>query len=637
MGSQSEAAMELAREQTEAIVQENINLKNKVESLVKMLKKDRLRIKKLEAEAYEHSVDKEIEKELRQVQPESRKERSYVFEAKKIKQEVHHEELLVEDEGPEKEKETMQTEKSPAVSVESLLKRFTNENQSYLEEENPFYETNSEKGNEDNTPVEPIKKTQAIVKRETNIESEKFLVEDEMTRTETLFRDALQTARSELIDENVPQTTNQIVESENNVEIQKNPRGKFQCPRCTFVHISKQCVNNHIKGRHEGVLWSCDICDDKFNSPYKIKNHKLKTHNNVLEKPKPQKTKQSTKEINSSDQSAKDESYKSTTDLINEDERREAEISKLKEEISLPANSYSIRKSTDEQEFDVYLEKNEKGKFKCNKCDREHSSKKAIMIHIQGRHMGIKWSCDICHKKISSPYHIKSHKRDEHNIVTETIPKFPNRKKRSCEVCGKQFYNISNLNRHKLVLHLDNETEKLGETQKVVEDREIIKNNDKFQCVKCKVEHISMNYMKNHILGKHKGKRWACKKCDKKFNNPYNCNTHQQRSHGLKTERRTLKSNGGFKEPKKHKLEMKKKISDRNTANRKLQGECKICNYKSFVDRGLWHHMKNKHEEKKWNCDLCVQKYVWRSGLRKHKEDVHNVPLSLVYSKENSM
>ena len=99
--------MELTREQAQAILQENISLKNKVESLVKMLKKDRLRIKQLEAEAYEHSVDKEIEKELKQFQPESKKETNLTFEAKKIKQEVHSEELLVEveveDEAPEKE------------------------------------------------------------------------------------------------------------------------------------------------------------------------------------------------------------------------------------------------------------------------------------------------------------------------------------------------------------------------------------------------------------------------------------------------------------------------------------------------------------------------------------------------------
>merc|ERR1712129_75707 len=402
MGSYSKAAMERTREQTEAIVQENINLKNKVESLVKMLKKDRLRIKQLEAEAYEHSVDKEIEKELRQVQPESRKETSLVVEAKQIKQEVHHEELLVEDEDPAKEKETMQAAKSPAVSVESLLKRFTNEKQSYLEEENPFYETNSEKGNEDNTPVEddsekePTNETQSIIKKETNFEAEKLLVEDEMTGTEMLFSEALNNAKSDDA-ENIPQ--NQMVESLNNLQVKKNSVGKFQCDRCSFVHTSQRCVLNHIKGRHEGVLWNCDICDEKFNSPYKIKNHKVKTHNNESEELKTQKLNKSTKEINkSSNQSGKDEGYKSTKDLIDEDERREAEIFKLKAEISLPTTSII------ETESDVHIEKTDKGKYKCNKCSREHMSKKYIMVHIQGHHMGKKFTCDICNKKLSSPY-----------------------------------------------------------------------------------------------------------------------------------------------------------------------------------------------------------------------------------------
>ena len=49
---------------TEALLQENLALKEKVKSLMKMLKKDRLKIKDLEAKIYENSVDMEIEKEL---------------------------------------------------------------------------------------------------------------------------------------------------------------------------------------------------------------------------------------------------------------------------------------------------------------------------------------------------------------------------------------------------------------------------------------------------------------------------------------------------------------------------------------------------------------------------------------------
>ena len=49
---------------TEALLQENLALKEKVKSLMNMLKKDRIKIKDLEAKIYENSVDMEIEKEL---------------------------------------------------------------------------------------------------------------------------------------------------------------------------------------------------------------------------------------------------------------------------------------------------------------------------------------------------------------------------------------------------------------------------------------------------------------------------------------------------------------------------------------------------------------------------------------------
>ena len=46
---------------TEALLQENLALKEKVKSLMNMLKKDRIKIKDLEAKIYENSVDMEID------------------------------------------------------------------------------------------------------------------------------------------------------------------------------------------------------------------------------------------------------------------------------------------------------------------------------------------------------------------------------------------------------------------------------------------------------------------------------------------------------------------------------------------------------------------------------------------------
>ena len=79
----------------EALLQENLALKEKVKSLMKMLKKDRLKIKDLEAKIYENSVDMEIEKELNNTLKNETWRRSKQLE---VKRESDLEEVLVPDE-----------------------------------------------------------------------------------------------------------------------------------------------------------------------------------------------------------------------------------------------------------------------------------------------------------------------------------------------------------------------------------------------------------------------------------------------------------------------------------------------------------------------------------------------------------
>ena len=78
---------------TEALLQENLALKEKVKSLMKMLKKDRIKIKDLEAKIYENSVDMEIEKELNNSLDKGTKRRTNL----EVKRESVEEDIVIVD------------------------------------------------------------------------------------------------------------------------------------------------------------------------------------------------------------------------------------------------------------------------------------------------------------------------------------------------------------------------------------------------------------------------------------------------------------------------------------------------------------------------------------------------------------
>ena len=56
------------------------------------------------------------------------------------------------------------------------------------------------------------------------------------------------------------------------------------CNQCDFKAVYPSLVEIHKKGVHEGVRWSCSVCEKQFKSPFTLKVHTNKKHDKVLHK-----------------------------------------------------------------------------------------------------------------------------------------------------------------------------------------------------------------------------------------------------------------------------------------------------------------------------------------------------------------
>ena len=204
---------------TESLLQENLALNEKVKSLLKMLKKDRLKIKDLEAKIYENSVDMEIEKELNKT-----------------------------------------LEKSPA-STQFMLKREQN-----LEEEEVVIDV------EDDPPIPLDSGEEEALQGNEAIKYEPSLV---ARSTDEQDLDAGQQSPMDQVENERDKTA---PDSKAEKSLVRNAKGKFQCNTCNAEHTSQTYIKNHIMGMHNGHKWKCNLCEKEFNSPYVIKKHKDTNH-----------------------------------------------------------------------------------------------------------------------------------------------------------------------------------------------------------------------------------------------------------------------------------------------------------------------------------------------------------------------
>uniref|UniRef100_A0A8I3QXL6 PR domain zinc finger protein 15 n=2 Tax=Canis lupus TaxID=9612 RepID=A0A8I3QXL6_CANLF len=357
---------------------------------------------------------------------------------------------------------------------------------------------------------------------------------------------------------------------ENLVRYKKEPSG---CPVCGKVFSCRSNMNKHLL-THGDKKYTCEICGRKFFRVDVLRDH-IHVH---------------FKDI-----------------ALMDDHQREEFIGKIG--ISSEENDDNSDTSAD----------SEPHKYSCKRCQLTFGRGKEYLKHIMEVHKEKGYGCSICNRRfaLKATYHA-------HMVIhRENLPD-PNVQKyiHPCEVCGRIFNSIGNLERHKLI-HTGVKSHACEQCGKSFARKDMLKehmrvhdNIREYLCAECgkgmKTKHALRHHMKLH-----KGiKEYECKECHRKFAQKVNMLKHYKRHTGIKDFMCELCG---------------KTFSERNTMEtHKLihtvgkQWTCSVCDKKYVTEYMLQKHVQLTHDKvEAQSCQLCGTKVSTRASMSRHMRRKH--------------
>ncbi|NWJ06667.1 PRD15 protein, partial [Crypturellus undulatus] len=364
--------------------------------------------------------------------------------------------------------------------------------------------------------------------------------------------------------------------TENMVRYKKEPSG---CPVCGKVFSCRSNMNKHLL-THGDKKYTCEICGRKFFRVDVLRDH-IHVH---------------FKDI-----------------ALMDDHQREEFIGKIG--ISSEENDDNSDESAD----------SEPHKYSCKRCQLTFGRGKEYLKHIMDVHKEKGYGCSICNRRfaLKATYHA-------HMVIhRENLPD-PNVQKyiHPCEICGRIFNSIGNLERHKLI-HTGVKSHACEQCGKSFARKDMLKehmrvhdNIREYLCAECgkgmKTKHALRHHMKLH-----KGiKEYECKECHRKFAQKVNMLKHYKRHTGIKDFMCELCG---------------KTFSERNTMEtHKLihtvgkQWTCSVCDKKYVTDYMLQKHIQLTHDKvEAQSCQLCGTKVSTRASMSRHMRRKHPEVLSV--------
>ncbi|XP_012926817.1 PR domain zinc finger protein 15 isoform X1 [Heterocephalus glaber] len=358
--------------------------------------------------------------------------------------------------------------------------------------------------------------------------------------------------------------------SESLVRYKKEPSG---CPVCGKVFSCRSNMNKHLL-THGDKKYTCEICGRKFFRVDVLRDH-IHVH---------------FKDI-----------------ALMDDHQREEFIGKIG--ISSEENEENSDESAD----------SEPHKYSCKRCQLTFGRGKEYLKHIMEVHKEKGYGCSICHRRfaLKATYHA-------HMVIhRENLPD-PNVQKyiHPCEICGRIFNSIGNLERHKLI-HTGVKSHACEQCGKSFARKDMLKehmrvhdNIREYLCAECgkgmKTKHALRHHMKLH-----KGiKEYECKECHRKFAQKVNMLKHYKRHTGIKDFMCELCG---------------KTFSERNTMEtHKLihtvgkQWTCSVCDKKYVTEYMLQKHVQLTHDKvEAQSCQLCGTKVSTRASMSRHMRRKH--------------
>ena len=165
-----------------------------------------------------------------------------------------------------------------------------------------------------------------------------------------------------------------------------------------------------------------------------------------------------------------------------------------------------------------------KGKYKCESCDKTYSNKNALNYHISNKHSSRdeeeKFCCELCQSEFTTDASLRRHIDTVHQDLSQ-------RSMFECEECGNKFAQKGHLNRHRKEKHYD-----FNANLDFVEDMESFLQN---KCDQCDKSFKRKYQLQRHIKTVHCDvevkKQFKCSKCESKFSRPDALRRHVKQKH----------------------------------------------------------------------------------------------------------
>ena len=287
----------------------------------------------------------------------------------------------------------------------------------------------------------------------------------------------------------------------------------LKCDQCDFTCKPRRSMIIHVQGVHEGKLLSCKLCNFKANAnPKNLVWHIQSKHAGM-----------------------------------------EYEFATGKR---------------------IVVDKRNKRKHLCEKCDFRAYTKQVLRDHIKSVHDGDPYECEKCHKTFISVYSLTGHYREQHEKV-----------KYSCDKCPKAFSLEHLLETHKYEIHIKK-----------------IKNRNKIRkCQECNEEVLGSGRLHRHFHFAHMKYNEKCPKCGKIRNMDGTVRTmsfHQMENNYNK------------------KIKESEANQNQHSAEKMIVPTFKTPKIEHDLD--VDYDIKQETDEIKYPCHICDNEFCDQNSLKKH-------------------
>ncbi|XP_061607334.1 PR domain zinc finger protein 15 isoform X4 [Phyllopteryx taeniolatus] len=392
----------------------------------------------------------------------------------------------------------------------------------------------------------------------------------------------------------------------------------FKCDDCDKLFSRKESLKQHISYKHSKNVpdleykYKCNTCDKSFRLENALKFHNCRTATCPSTRRSMEKSSTPVKSAIrcfTARMLCRSTTGGTVSDIALMDEQKREDFIK-----KIGISSGDSDEKDDEEDDDP-----EHHKYNCKKCQMSFAKGRDYLKHITEQHKERGYGCAICNRRfaLKATYnaHLVIHREQ---LPDPAVQKYIH----PCEICGRIFNSIGNLERHKII-HTGVKSHGCDKCGKSFARKDMLKEHLRvhddirdFLCAECgkgmKTKHALRHHMKLH-----KGiKEYECKECNRKFAQKVNMLKHYKRHTGIKdfmcelcgktfSERTTLET---------HKLI--------HTVGKTWT--CATCDKKYLTEYMLQKHVHLTHEKvEAQSCHLCGTKVSTRASMNRHLRRKH--------------